>query len=52
MHGRWVLSLTMSWLAGLDNVIPGGLLRFDIVVNVTSNVNPNATHILALKVRT
>lgn len=33
-------------------MIPGGLLRFDILVNVTSDVNPHAkNHLLALKVR-
>lgn len=36
--------------AGLNVTIPGDLLRFDILINVSSNVNPLAANVLALKV--
>ena len=36
--------------AGLNVTVPGDLLRFDILVNVSSDVNPGAADVLALKV--
>lgn len=36
--------------AGLNETIPGGLLRFLLLVNFTSNVDPSVYRLMAMKV--